>query len=588
LDVLDDLLLGLDESGRQWLAGYVAGFVRARARAPQPSPQLERSNGAGQEQQSEASTLTVLYGSQTGNSKRLAEALAQKLGNLGHSIKLKSTNHYDPRQLKDERYLLVVISTQGDGDPPDDARAFLKFLNSARAGQLPHLNYAVLGLGDSSYPKFCEIAKQLDARLSALGAARWLPRADADVDIDVVANPWLDAVLAKAQSIRAGSLSASAQPTPVPTAEFGREQPVAATVLENQRITASGAIQPVYHLEFALEASGLRYEPGDALGVWPSNPEAAVSALLALFPNQQGLIARGEQSHSLQKWLSKQLEITRITPSLLKLHAERAGDQAISDLLEPSQAQALKTFLRHNQVLDVIKRAPQAWDAASLVQALRPQSPRLYSIASSMVAVGEEAHLTIAAVTHGEGELKRLGAASNDLAHAAVGDTRKLFVERNERFRLPKDGARDIIMIGAGTGVAPFRGFLQERVANGSSGRNWLIFGNRHARKDFLYQAEWLEQRARGNLARIDVAFSRDGASKHYVQHEIVKHGRALFEWLELGAHLYLCGDASAMAPAVERALLEILQAHGDFAEETARDKLDLLIAEGRFARDVY
>ena len=540
--LLAQLTDGLDGAALWWLSGYTAGLA-SRHGTPNLAvvPAAEAPN---------VTPLTVVYGSQTGNARRLAEKLAEQIEAAGLPVRLLRADLYPLRELKNERYLHVVISTQGDGDPPDDARAFVEFLFGKRAPALPELKFAVLGLGDSSYPKFCEISRRLDARLAELGATRWLPRGDVDLDIEAVANPWV----ANALDLARQTLKPSAPPANVtalrraPSAPaWTREQPFAAELLVNQRITGRGSSKDIRHLEISLEGSGLAYEPGDALGVWPRNPPALVAEVLrSLKLDADAEVTHAGHTLPLHTWLTEKRELTR----LLQL--------------------------------------PTARSALELVTTLRPLTPRLYSIASSQKAVGEEAHLTVAHVEYQRDGATRWGAASHFLATREDGDRLPVYIERNERFHLPRDGARDLIMIGPGTGVAPYRGFLQDRVATGASGRHWLLFGNPHSRSDFLYQLEWQRALKNGQLHRLDLAFSRDTSEKTYVQQRLRENGRELYAWLQDGAHLYVCGDALRMARDVQATLLEVIAEHGDKDAEQAQDYLNELQRQGRYARDIY
>lgn len=583
--VLAPLLDGLDAGGLWWLSGYAAGLARGRAggAAPTVAPVAVARE-----------RLTVVYGSQTGNARRVAEALAARCEADGLAVRLLRADAYPVRELKDERFLAVVISTQGDGDPPDDARALVEFIDGKRAPQLPQLRFAVLGLGDSSYPQFCAIGQRLDARLEALGAQRWLARGDADLDIDTVAGPWSERLFAEAKTALEAKSPATPRASVTPLRPHApvagtRERPHAAEVLANVRITGRGSDRDIRHLELALPEGGLGYEPGDALGVWIENPPALVDAIvdtLALDP--ETTIVRGDDALPLRAWLSRKREITRLSRPFVAAHAALAGDAALEGLLAPEGREALAARMARDQTLDLLRAHPAAWTAEALVDALRPLQPRLYSIASSRKAVGDEAHLTVAHVEYAHDGDLRWGAGSHFLAGREDGATVPVFVERNERFRLPADASRDVIMIGPGTGVAPFRGFVQEREATGATGRQWLLFGNPHARSDFLYQLEWQDALRRGRLHRLDLAFSRDQAQKVYVQHRLREHGRDLFAWLEDGAHLYVCGDATRMAKDVHAALLDAIATHGGKSAEDAADYLNALQAQGRYARDVY
>lgn len=601
LSALERVALELDGPGLWWLSGYAAGLARGRA-GLQPLVATQAAEALPADA-ADAARLTIVYGSQTGNARRVAEALATQCGGEGLSVRLLRADAYQTRELKDERYLAIVISTQGDGDPPDDAIGFVEFLEGRRAPKLPQLKYAVLGLGDSSYPQFCAIGQRLDTRLEALGASRWLPRADADLDVDTVADPWREGLLGQAREALKARPQPLASVTPLrphaqgaePAASaWSRERPYAAELILNQRITATAperavSDRDIRHIELDLGDSGLDYAPGDALGVWAHNPPALVEALLqALRLDGETAVAIGSDTLPLREWLSSRREITRLSRPFVAAHAERSGDAALQALLAPDAQPALAALLAAQQPLDLLRAHPGDWTADALVAALRPLQPRMYSIASSRSVVGEEAHLTVAHVEYTHGGELRWGAGSHYLASAAEGARVPVFIERNERFRLPQDGSRDILMIGPGTGVAPFRGFVQEREAAGAGGRNWLFFGNPHARSDFLYQTEWQDALRRGALHRIDLAFSRDQAEKVYVQHRLRERGRDVFAWLDNGAHLYVCGDATRMAKDVHAALLEIIATHGGKSVEDAADYLSDLQRQGRYARDVY
>ncbi|MGH8086524.1 MAG: assimilatory sulfite reductase (NADPH) flavoprotein subunit [Lysobacter sp.] len=590
-DLLHRLTERLDGAGLWWLSGYAAGLARGQV-APAATPAAAP----------DAATppVSVVYGSQTGNAKRLAEKLARQLETDGIPTRLWRADVYPTRELKDERQLYLVISTQGDGEPPDDARALVEFIAGKRAPKLPQLRFAVLGLGDSSYPQFCSIGRQLDARLAELGATRSFERGDADLDIDSVASPWLDRALTsarEAQPAQPPRATVTNLRPPAPT--FDRDTPFAAELLANQPLTARGGARhrsdrDIRHIELSLDGSGLRYEPGDALGVWPRNPPALVEAVLdTLALDGEATVSHGGDERPLHQWLLDKRELTRLTRPFVSAHAALAGSDALGRLLQPDNAADLTALLGRQQLIDLLREHPGRWTAEALVAALRPLTPRLYSIASSQKAVGEEAHLTVAHIEYAvEGET-RWGAASHFLASRSDDDRVPVFIEHNERFRLPADPARDVIMIGPGTGVAPFRGFVQERAATrsmtaGASGRNWLLFGNPHFRTDFLYQAEWQQALKDGQLHRLDLAFSRDQAEKIYVQQRLREHGRELYAWLDNGAHLYVCGDATRMAKDVHAALIDVIAEHGGHTREDAEARLNEIQQQGRYARDVY
>lgn len=587
---LETLLAGLDPAALTWVSGFAAGLASERARATGWAGRTLEVAAA--PAGAPAGRATVLYASQTGNGRRVAERLARSLAMAGLAADVHSLADYPSKQLATERLVYLVASTHGDGDPPDDARAFVEFLTSRRAPRLESLAFAVLALGDSSYPKFCATGRLLDDRLAELGARRVGVRVEADVDVEAKAGTWIEQSVATARAelgAEAPRLAVVTPLRPVVPALASRDAPVEVELVENRRITSRDAEKDVRHVVLALPAQGFEYEPGDAIGVVLDNPTATVDRVLertALDPAQS--VTVGVSTRTLREWLTSEREVARIARPLIERLAERSGSAALAALLAPDRGAELRRLLKELQVADLLKRYPATWDAPALVAALHPLAPRLYSVASSRRETGDEAHLTVAVVDYqSEGE-RRVGPASWQLAVAQPGARLRAYVEPNPRFRVPVDGSRDVIMIGPGTGVAPFRGFLQQRVADGARGRHWLVLGGRHRERDFLYQLEWQEALKRRQLARLDVAFSRDQPHKLYVQDRLREHGRELYAWLEAGAHLYVCGDAERMAPDVHAALIEVVAAHGGRSPEDAAAYLGELAQAKRYARDVY
>ena len=592
-------LEGLSPAQLYWVAAWSAAQAEQAQRS---GPAVAAPAG------SAAERLTILYGSQTGNAKRIAGQLASRAEAAGLPVRLLRADAYPQRELAQERHLLLVISTQGDGEPPDDARGLFEFITGKRAPKLPALQFAVLGLGDSSYPQFCTIGRQLDARLAGLGAARLSAFGEADVEIEAVAKPWAEQALAELRE-RLKQVGSPVRVTPlhaVPSrSTHSREQPFAATVLANQRIVARDSARDVRHIELSLEGSGLHYQPGDALGVWPRNPPALVEQWLEALrlDGAQEVTCQG-RTLPLRQWLGREREVTRLHRGFIAALAAAGGHDELAQLLQPQQSTQLTAVLADDQPIDLLRRYPATWQPEALLAALRPLAPRLYSIASSAKAVGEEVHLTVAVVDYQAHGSAHWGAASAFLAAADEDGKVPVFVESNERFRLPADGSRDVIMIGPGTGVAPFRAFVQERRESGATGRNWLFFGNRHFASDFLYQVEWQQALKDGSLHRLDLAFSRDSAfsesphrdvrgvardsHKVYVQQRLREQGAELHAWLKNGAHLYVCGDSKHMARDVHTALLEVIAAHGNQSPDEAQIWLGELLQQGRYARDVY
>ena len=603
--LLAQLCEGLDAPGFWWISGYAAASAQALQKAAQVAPlhdsaAAEPPGLAGLAALATAHAATIVYGTQTGNAKQIAHSFFEQLQTVGIQARVMRADAYPLKDLKSEKTLYLVISTQGDGDPPEDSRAFVEHLLGRRAPNLAHLHFAVLGLGDSSYPKFCSVAKALDARLSELGAQSLQARGDADVEIEPVATPWLATALREAKLRFKATPPASSvtflpvrAPARVAPSQYRKERPFSAKVLQNQRITTRCSSKDIRHIELSLDGSGLNYSPGDSLGVYPENQDSAVHEVLAgLHWSADAEVSLQNQTHNVSRWLSHQRDIAKLSRGLVEAHAERNGDAALRSLLQPERGEQLREFLSNTHLLDLLARYPlpsaRNWQPAELLPLLRPLVPRLYSIASAASQVGAEVHLTVAHVSYSLHGTQRFGAASHTLVNAQEGGSLPVYIETNERFRLPTDRAKDVIMIGPGTGVAPFRAFLQERVETAASGRSWLFFGNPHFREDFLYQLEWQQALKAKTLDRLDLAFSRDGANKVYVQHRLIAQAKELYRWLENGAYLYVCGDATHMAKDVDAALRSIVAQEKSLDQDGVADYFAQLHEQNRYQRDVY
>ncbi len=577
---LQDLLGRLSPLQRAWLSGYLAGTLGTPAEVaalPRPASHATRP-------------VTILYGSESGNSERIARQMAARLSALQRAPRLLDMLDCRKADLEQCRELLVIVSTHGDGEPPERAMPLFELLGGRRAPRLPDTRFAVLALGDRSYEQFCAAGRQIDARLEALGAQRLRARIECDVDFDAPAREWTESVLSLlAEEAGEPAVAAtSAVPAPTVVQAWTRKHPFSAPVLANQSLTARGSSKHVRHLELSLEGSGIQYEPGDALGIVPANDLAEVDALLtALDRDPAAMVQAGEHAMALRGALQRHFEIGTLTPSMLRRYAEATGHDALRRVVADKDAQ--RAFSRGRDLRDLVTAyPPQGLDAASFAALLSPLAPRLYSIASSQKATPDELHLTIGVVTYASRGRARRGVVSGAVAALAEDASLPVYLHRNEGFRLPQDPATPVVMIGAGTGVAPYRGFLAEREVLGARGRNWLFFGDRSFELDFLYQVEWLAWRRSGLLTRLDVAFSRDQAEKIYVQHRLLEQGAQLWSWLQDGAHLYVCGDATHMAPDVEAALQAIACRHGGLAEDAARDYLRQLLRARRYQKDVY
>ena len=566
----------------RWLSGYFAGLEAGIARVGGGAIVPPPSHVSGR-------TLTVLYGGETGNCAAVARSFAASAGERGLAAKLADLKEYKPRGLKAEQDVVLVVATHGEGDPPQPAMDFFEFVEGPKAARLPDLRFAVLALGDSSYEHYCEAGKRLDRRFEELGATRITPRVDCDVDYEELAGAWSANLL--------GMLVSTAVADPaVPVAAFAaatlhdKRNPFEARVIENLSIVGRSSTKDIRHIELDIAESGLAYQPGDGLGIVARNSSASVAALLAATGHSGGemLTVKGEQL-PLAEALEKHYEIGTTVPRFLdhwagltdaaELHALRSEDRK-GERLE---------WLRGHHVIDVVRKYPLAGvSAQEFVAGLRPLQPRVYSLASSLAAMPDEAHLTLSPVRYSLHDEPRHGVASAHLAdRSEVGSTLPVYIQPNDQFRLPGDDA-PIIMVGPGTGVAPFRAFLQEREARGAAGRNWLFFGERNSRSDFLYQLEWQEWLKHDLLTHMDVAFSRDGPEKVYVQHRLIEHASTIYGWLEEGAHFYVCGDAEAMAPDVHEALIKVAEIGGGMSRDAGETYVRELQRGHRYHRDVY
>jgi len=569
-----------------WLSGYFWGRVEqtpgnAVASAPAPAA-------------AEAPAITLLSASQTGNARRLAEQLRDDLQAARLNVNLVNAGDYKFKQIGQEKLLVVVTSTQGEGEPPEEAVALHKFLMSKKAPKMDGAAFAVFGLGDTSYEFFSKAGKDFDSRLAELGAERLLDRVDADVEYADQATAWRSALTeilkqrVPTESPTQAAATAAGSVNEVTTSPYTKEAPLSATLAVNQKITGRDSDKDVRHIEIDLGESGLRYQPGDALGVWYENDSALVSELLELvwLKGDEPVEVQGA-TLPLAEALQKHFELTVNTAQIVAQYAQLSRDAELLALVDDKAR--LQQYAQRYPIVDMIRLAPAELSAAQLTSLLRPLTPRLYSIASSQAETDTEVHITVGAVRFDIEGRQRGGGASTWLADRVEeeGEVR-VFIEHNDNFRLPPNPDAPVIMIGPGTGIAPFRAFMQQRENDGASGKNWLFFGNPHFTDDFLYQVEWQKYVKEGLLTRIDLAWSRDQAEKVYVQDKIRANGAEVWRWLQEGAHLYVCGDANRMAKDVEQALLDVVVEHGGMDREAADEFLSELRIERRYQRDVY
>lgn len=555
---------------RSWLAGFLAGYEAASAPAAAPvAAPIARP------------ALTILFATESGNSEALARKAGKDAARLGFAPRVLDAGEATPADLARAERLLVIAATWGEGEAPARATDFMTALLADSAPRLDKLNFAVLALGDRAYAQFCATGHAIDERLAALGGHRAAPLLECDLDYDAPAAAWLGTTLPALRGV-------DAEPAPsvihvdfgaAEAREYSKSNPFQAEITDLVNLNSSRSAKQTFHVELSLAGSGLTYLPGDAIGIAPENDPAVVEAVL----DAAGLAGDAD----LHVALTARHDVTTLSAHVVRSLGELTGDPSIKDLAgDPEQ---LAEFLPGRHVVDLLTAFPNRLTPAQLTGLLRPLPPRLYSVASSQAMVGEEAHLLVGAVryqTHGR---DRAGVASTHIAdRRRVGDRLGVHVKANPHFRLPADPATPIVMIGPGTGVAPFRAFMQDRDAAGLTGKSWLFFGDQRYTHDFLYQLEWQDLVERGVLGRIDVAFSRDQDAKVYVQHRMWDARRDLHAWIEDGATLYVCGDQTRMARDVHTALRDIISEGAGVAAEAAEERLAAMKKQGRYLLDVY
>ncbi|ELY3177907.1 NADPH-dependent assimilatory sulfite reductase flavoprotein subunit [Salmonella enterica] len=565
-----------------WVSGYFWGVLNPRSGAVAVTPAPEGKMPG----------ITLISASQTGNARRVAEALRDELLAANLNVTLVNAGDYKFKQIASEKLLVIVTSTQGEGEPPEEAVTLHKFLFSKKAPKLTDTAFAVFSLGDTSYEFFCQAGKDFDNKLAELGGERLLDRVDADVEYQSAAAQWrarmVDVLKSRTPVVTSAQPVASGAVNDIHTSPYTKDAPLTATLSVNQKITGRNSEKDVRHIEIDLGDSGLRYQPGDALGVWYQNDPALVKELVELLwlKGDEPVTVDGK-TLPLAEALEWHFELTVNTANIVENYATLTRSESLLPLVG-DKAQ-LQHYAATTPIVDMVRFSPAQLDAQALINLLRPLTPRLYSIASSQAETENEVHVTVGVVRYDIEGRARAGGASSFLADRVEeeGEVR-VFIEHNDNFRLPANPQTPVIMIGPGTGIAPFRAFMQQRAAEGAEGKNWLFFGNPHFTEDFLYQVEWQRYVKEGVLSRIDMAWSRDQKEKIYVQDKLREQGAELWRWINDGAHIYVCGDARRMAADVEKALLEVIAEFGGMDLESADEYLSELRVERRYQRDVY
>lgn len=579
-----------------WLGGYIsaaidfAPAVHASYANPVIEPKVlthleEESSGGVSSPQS----LTILFGSHSGNSEKVAQIARKEAQRLGLEAKVRNMEDYNPRSLKDEEQLLVIVSTHGEGEPPLAAQELYEKLKSGRGFSAENIRYLVIALGDSTYKHFCKTGHDFFEFLKKLGASPLRDVVELDTDFNTRLSGLIPEVVGQFATVNAAQSAQSSRPAAAKDVEVDiQDGPVEVEIIEKIQLNGRGADKETWHIELVAEHPALKYQPGDAIEVFTENDPSLVAAVLdTVGLDGRELVDIDGARMSLKEALQYHSELTVLTAPVVKKYSTFLQNETFNRLLEDPEQ--LSAFLAGTDVLDLLQKYPAELKAVDLVSTLRRLAPRAYSIASSPEEVGNEIHITVGAVRYEKEGRRRNGVCSTFLADRVdVGQRLKVKIRSNNQFRLPEDDNTSVIMVGAGTGIAPYRGFLQQRAALGHKGRNWLIFGDRHFTTDFLYQTEWLKYRNSGLLTRLDVAFSRDQEQKIYVQHKMKQNAGELYKWISEGGRFYVCGDMKTMAVDVRNTFLSILQAEGGMSPEQSLEYFNKLRKERRYQEDVY
>lgn len=578
LKALKSLTDGINREQIVWLSGYFQGLLAS------PTGIQSNSNA---DQVSSGKHLKILYGTHTGRSKTLADKLSKKLSYLGVEVQSVALDNYKTRQLASETNLVFIVSTHGEGEPPAMAEDFYEFITGKRSPKLPGLNYSVMALGDKSYKLFCKTGIDIDQALAISGARPILPVLKLDVEFEDEAETWMNQFAAVFSQSKVTSAQLAAE-TITSGENYSRKNPFRANVLDKVKITGRDSDKEVYHVELSLEGSGITYEPGDSVGILANNPPRLVDAVLTHLKSEGSeTVILKNIDYTFREALTDHLEITVINRDVIQKYHEITGNAVLLRIIEDEIQ--LDHYLYGHDLLDLLEDFPFEFSAQNLTNILRSFPARLYSISSSQAAVGDEVHITVSAVRYSHKGRERAGACSTFLADRIDLDSQvSVFIEKNPAFKLPEDEQTPVILIGAGTGIAPYRAFLQHREANNQKGKTWLFFGERRFHSDFLYQTEWQKLLKEGFLEKFDVAFSRDQEEKIYIQHRLIEQQKEVFNWLGKGANIYLCGDMKQMARDVQKTLLRIFETEGGMSEEKALEYMKMLKKEKRFQTDVY
>lgn len=592
---LNQIFQTLTAEQQIWLTGYLTaqqGSVTQTAEAPQQVAEYVLNNES-ESQTNNDRHITVVYGSETGNAQSLAEIFADRLVEHNYTVKLTAMDEIKQKEFKKVEDLFVITATHGEGDPPDNALTFHEFIHSRKAPKLENVRFSVLALGDESYEYFCQTGKDFDAKLLELGAERLADRQDCDLDFDDLAEKWMNKnIEILNQSTGHGSTVTSTETVQsAKEKRYSKSNPYQAEVLENINLNGRGSNKEVRHVELLLDNYGESFEPGDCVVVLPQNEPEIVTLLIETLGWDKDIeipINDDGDTLPLEKALTEHFEITKLTKPLLQKAAELFGNTEL--LSQIDNAEWIQQYVDGRDVIDLLTEFPTSeLKPETFYKLLRKLPAREYSIASSYEATPDEVHITVGAVRYEAHERTRKGVCSVQLAERIQpGDTLPIYLKKNPNFKFPFDEETPVIMIGPGTGVAPFRSYMQEREELGLSGNTWLFFGEQYFTTDFLYQTEWQAWLKDETLAKLDLAFSRDTEEKIYVQHRIAQQSELFYQWLQDGAAIYVCGDEKHMAKDVHDTIRSVIEQEGDMSEADAEAYLTQMKQEKRYQRDVY
>ncbi|WP_419893725.1 assimilatory sulfite reductase (NADPH) flavoprotein subunit [Oceanobacillus kimchii] len=597
-DYLNKLLPTLTESQRIWLSGYLSATQLADSNTEAQPINLisDHEELLKPVKETKLRDVTILYGSETGNGQTIAKDLGKKIESREFKVTISSMDDFKPKDLKKVQDLFIITATHGEGEPPENAISFHEFLHGRKAPKLKDVRFSVLSLGDQSYEFFCQTGKEFDKRLEELGGDRLYPRVDCDVDFDEPTAEWVDGILhelSKAKSTHDTVLNVQSAGIVTESPVYSRTNPYHAEVLENLNLNGEGSNKETYHMELSIEDANLEFELGDSLGIYPKNNPEMVEQLITglnFEPEESVSINKHGERRSLREALLSNFEISRITKPLLDKAAQFFNNDNLKELMAPEKVEEQKAYIQGRDVIDLITDYPPVdMTPEEFIQILRKMPARLYSISSSFKANPDEVHITVAKAIYTGQRQEQAGVCSGQCAERVKpGDLLPIYIHHNPNFKFPNDVDTPVIMIGPGTGVAPYRSFLEEREETGVKGRTWLFYGDQHFATDFLYQVEWQNWLKHGVLTKMDVAFSRDSADKVYVQHRMLEHSKELYQWLQDGANIYVCGDEKHMAHDVHQTLSTIIQKEGCFSIEEAEAYLTDMRKQKRYQRDVY